>query len=143
MATLVPTPVGQYRTCSAVMNLLTAATIASKTTYTETTNDVNVSGWEYIVFIPTYTKGDETGLYSKVELYDGSTWQTVLYKATQSAGSSPVTPDLLSMTATTDGALPPVSVLGFQKARVSFVANGGTPTGTIGCKAVVGITVKR
>lgn len=131
-----------WRTATSAATLQAVATIASKAAYTATTNTVNTVSWEYVIFSIAYTKGDETSLRMKVEGYDGTSWQPALFVDTQSASYSPVTADLLEASATVSGALPPVSCLGFQAMRMSFVANGGTPTGTIGCTATAGITVK-
>lgn len=135
------------RTASSPLSLLTVATIVSKVAYQpgDGTNDkaANTIGWEYVVPLIAYTKGDETSLRCKVELYDGTTWWPALFKATQTASYSAITVDYLEFSATTSGALVPVSVLGFQAARMSFIANGGTPTGTVGYSFVAGCTVKR
>lgn len=136
----VPVSVG-LRTATAALNLRTAATIDSKVAYTASTNTANTVGWEYVHFAIVYAKGDETSIRFKAELYDGTNWQPVIFKDTQLTGYSAISLDLLEATASLTGGLPPILVLGYQQARLSFIANGGTPTGTIGITATASVGI--
>lgn len=111
------------------------ASAAITDSYVATTNDANCLGWDYVVFLITYTKGDETTLEIKPEgSYDGTNFIQMGYKATQATGVSAVTADILQITGSLTVALPPMSVRGFQKVRLSV--KGTTPGAGAGTLAV-------
>ena len=135
---------GTHRTASAqlvIRGTLSVPTVLTSS-YVATTTTCITIGWEYVIFGVLYTKGDETSLRIKTELYDGTTWWPTVFKAVQASSYSLLTLDLLEATASLTGALPPVSVVGAQEARISVIANGGTPTGTLAVTAMAGNTVK-
>ena len=146
----VPVTTGS-RTATDQLVLRTAA--APTTSYVATTNTCNTIGWEYVLFSIAYTNGDETSIQIVAQLYDGTTWQDTSFKATQGSAVSEVTSDVLQLTKATYStrygagtvgniALPAISCLGFQQARLLIKSTGGTPTGTIGVTATAGITSK-
>lgn len=151
MATLTFSPINGSRTASDQVVLRAAA--VGTTTYTATTNIVDVRGWEYVVVGVDYTNGDETSYQLVPQGYDGTTWRDLGFKATQGSAVSEFTSDVIQITkatwstrygATTVGnaALPPISVIGFQQFRVLVKSTAGTPTGTIGITASAGNTNK-
>lgn len=91
----------------------------------------------------TYVKGDETSLEMKVESsIDGGT--TFGQQVTQTAvgGTVTLTPGIYSMTAASAAA---TQIFNFiinpikgDQIKISFKATGGTPTGTVACKAITG-----
>lgn len=128
-----PTTSGPDTSSDAIV-LRAAATITKS--YVATTNDANCLGWDYVVFLITYTKGDETNLQIKPEgSYDGTNFIQMGYKAAQGTGVSEITPDILQITGSMTVALPPMSCRGFQKVRVSVKTADGTPTGTVAVSA--------
>lgn len=152
MATLnfVPVSGSTFRTASGQVVLRAAA--VGTTSYVATTNDVDTNGWEFVVFSIIYTNGDETSYELKAQGYDGTTWQDLAFKATQSSTVSAISPDVVQLVKATFSAaygastlgniaLPPVSCLGFQKVRMVLKSTGGTPTGTIGVTAAAGTYV--
>lgn len=96
--------------------ILTNADVAS--------DDVNCMGFTKCVPSCVFTKGSLTSLRIRVEGFDGTDWQQLPFKPTQSAGYSLVTPDLLEMTASYSGALPKVDTIGFQRFRLVVIGNG-------------------
>lgn len=135
-----PVTVG-VRTATAREALHTVATIASKTTYTAIDNDVSTIGWEWVSFRIVYTKGDETSLRGYVGLYDGTGFTPAGRLDAASGGYAPLGIGYFEITGTQTFMTPPVLVVTAQKATLYFVANGGTPTGTVGVTAVGGIDV--
>lgn len=149
-STFVRTSGYTHRTSTGQVSLRAAA--AGTTSYVATTNDVDTSGWDFVVFSVIYTNGDETSYELKAQGYDGTTWQDLAFKATQGSAVSALSPDVLQIVKATFStaygaatianiALPPVSCLGFQKLRMVLKSTGGTPTGTIGVTATAGVYV--
>ena len=96
-----------------------------------------------------YVKGDETSIEIKVESTSDPTSTasgsvTWYQQVTQSASGGTVTlvPAIYTMTAASAAATQPWTIIinpvKGQMYRISVKATGGTPTGTIGVKAVLG-----
>lgn len=145
MSTLAFTPISAgIRTASALvtLNAVTDA-LAASGTYQGTANNVSAVGWEYVVFVFDYTKGDETTLQIRPEGSpdDGSTWVPLGYQAAQGSGVSELTKDILQITGTLRVATRPMSCKGYKLVRCSLNTTGGTPTGTCVVTATAGIRI--
>jgi len=91
----------------------------------------------------TYVKGDETSIEIKVEssIDEGTTYAQQVTQST-SGGTSTLTPGIYSMTAASAAATQIftliITPIKGSTVRISAKATGGTPTGTLGLKAITG-----
>jgi hypothetical protein len=107
---------------------LTAAYVASTVISIDRKNQV---GFEVI-----YTKGDETSMSAKIEVSNdgGTTWVQQDAQAT-SGGTVSESLAVHQFTATGNYALV-VNPVGAATIRISVLATGGTPTGTVAINAI-------
>lgn len=117
------------RTVIRPVTVLTGNYVAAKILSSDTHN--------FAGFQVDYTKGDETSMEMKIEVSnDGG--QTYAQQVTESVTGGTITVSLAERKFTASGSY--AIIINPYKAsqiKVSFKATGGTPTGTVGCSAVV------
>lgn len=117
-------------------------TLAPTTSYVAGTV-VGVDEANMIGIQVTYVKGDETSIEMKVEssIDAGSTFGQQVTQSS-SGGTVTLTPGIYTMTAASAAATQIfnfiINPIKADQVKISFKSTGGTPTGTIACKAITG-----